>query len=227
MAQKTLYLLGSLASGSGFLGFQDGGSAPADALTSPMTGWETSAYVTAGTDNDAAEVDAQTERPNSSFAALNTSTHPGTPNNTLGNGWITAQAYTGDFAAANWTLGVMVRSNSGAFDGRLQMRWRVFRTASATGASPTEITSGAVISSQTTANLSTSTFTAVSATWACPGFSLQGERILTTCAIHTPTASTATFVFGTSKDVILGVGSNARIITSDFSLPEQIGGVHI
>jgi hypothetical protein len=212
MAVKNFYVLSSLAGTSAFQGLQEDGSAPSAAVTSPNTGW---AAGTTGTGNSS-EINAQTKRGTATFTSQSSSPKPTVPDNTNGNGFRTPNALSGDFPSGNWTLSIGVRSATAAYTGRFRFRWRVFRSANADASGYTEITSSTVVSSATTADLSTTTTTQVSVTWAAPAFVLSGEYLFFLLTAEVTSAGS-----GSTQDIILWVGSNSAVTTTDFTVAYQ------
>lgn len=165
----TLYLLNSTASGSNFGSLQFGGTAPSTETTG--TGWTVD---TVGSGNYARMAYA-TERASSTFSG--TAQPSGAPDNTLGDCWRSSSALSGDFATGVWTIAVPVIAVTAAAGQDGRVRVRLWRSTSATGASATEITSGAVAGTTVT-NLATgaeqlSTVTTASIT----GFTLANEYL--------------------------------------------------
>ena len=165
----TLYFLDSEASGSNFGSIQFAGSAPSTATTA--TGW-TVDTVAAG---NYALMTYGSERASSNFGS--TALPNAAPNNTTADCFRTTSTLSGDFATGVWTIAVPVIAVSAAAGQDGRVRVRLWRSTSATGASATEITSGAVTGTTVT-NLTTgaeqvSTVTTSSIT----GFSMTAEYL--------------------------------------------------
>lgn len=137
----TMYPTTNTASGSNFGDLQVGGSAPSTSTSS--TGW------TVGTTaaSNYSRMNFGTERLASTFG---TTAEPSSgPDNTLGDSF-RAGPFTGTFEAGDWSFAFAFRAvtAAGGQDGRVRVR--VWKSTSATGASPTEITSGATTLSSVT-----------------------------------------------------------------------------
>lgn len=204
MAPKTLYWQSALASGSGFHALVDGGAAPADAPFSPATGW----IIGTTPVGDMSALDSQTERATTAF---DTTLKPLPPDNALGNGARTPTALKGQFNAGNWTFPFGVRSDTAAYNGDIRFRIRVWRSANANGSGATEITTSTIIGASTTAGLSTSVTTTVTATWAAPAFILDNEYLFFTVACEVTNRTS----IGGTKDANLRLGMS-NIVTTNF-----------
>jgi hypothetical protein len=213
----TFHHLSSLAPGSNFYALQDGGTAPAPALFSPVAGWATATtgipFGDAANSGTASQLAQGTERAMSTFVTVSAA-HPDVPTNSVGNGWRTPTPIFGRFYAGAWTLPLRVRSQTAVMDGRFRARWRVFSSPNADGTGATELTSGPLLSPATTASLSTSADTVITTTWNAPQFDLATPNYLFfTVAIEITSAAT----ISSARDVNLLVGSS--IVTADFTVP--------
>lgn len=178
----TLYFLDSAASGSNFGQLQVGGSAPSTATTA--TGWTVD---TVGATNYALMAYAS-ERASSVFSG--TAQPAGNPDNSLGDCFRSTSTMSGDFATGVWTIAIPVIAVSAAAGQDGRVRVRLWKSANATGTSPTEITSGAVAGTTVT-NLATgaeqvSTVTTGSIT----GFSMANEYLFVQVAWEITGAAT-------------------------------------
>ncbi len=181
-AGTTLYFLDSTASGSNFGQLQFGGSAPSTATTA--TGWTVD---TVGSSNYALMAYGS-ERLSSTFSG--TAQPAGNPDNSLGDCFRSTSTLSGDFATGVWTIAIPVIAVSAAAGQDGRVRVRLWKSANATGTSPTEITSGAVAGTTVT-NLTTgaeqvSTVTTGSIT----GFSLANEYLFVQVAWEITGAAT-------------------------------------
>ena len=178
----TLYFRDSAASGSNFGQLQVGGSAPSTATTA--TGWTVD---TVGATNYALMAYAS-ERASSVFSG--TAQPAGNPDNSLGDCFRSTSTMSGDFATGVWTIALPVIAVSAAAGQDGRVRVRLWKSANATGTSPTEITSGAVAGTTVT-NLTTgaeqvSTVTTGSIT----GFSMTNEYLFVQIAWEITGAAT-------------------------------------
>lgn len=212
MATKAFYFLGSLASGSGFLAMQEDGTAPTAAELSPITRLSPASGSAIAATGEMADYWAQVGRAPAVFSAT---AAPLVPDNTNGNGGRIPTALTGTFAAGNWPISVSAIARTNNWNGRHRFRLRVFRSTSATGASPTEITTSTVITDTTSANVTQNATDTRTATWSAPGFSLTSEYLFFTLAMEVTTAGTT--VSG-GRDVNLYGGSGLSITTTDFTV---------
>lgn len=178
----TFYLLDSAASGSNFGQLQTGGSPPSTATTA--TGWTVD---TVASGNYALMAYAS-ERLSSTFSG--TAQPAGNPDNSLGDCFRSTSTMSGDFATGVWTIAVPVIAVSAAAGQDGRVRVRLWKSANATGTSPTELTSGAVAGTTVT-NLTTgaeqiSTVTTSSIT----GFSMANEYLFVQIAWEITGAAT-------------------------------------
>lgn len=199
MATKTFYLLNALASGSNHMDLQDGGTAPGTATTG--TGW-TVAKIAA---DRYARMDSQTERASGSFGTV--AQPDGAPDNTLGDCFRTPQL-NGDFAAGNWDFQfpVMAVSSGGDQDGAI--RFRLWKSANADGSGATEVTA-ATQQCSTVTNLTTSAEQISSLLFNPGAVSVANQYLFVQLAWRITGAGT--------RDVLLRIGSSARILTTDFT----------
>lgn len=179
----------------------------ADATSSPNVGW------TVGTGStNAADMDAGTKVASSAF------TGTGPPDGSLvtgtgsnGDHFRSTNKYTGSFASGNWVWhGVVIGvTNSGAQDGRIDVR--LFRGPNADGTGATEITAGKQTGSTIT-NLST-TQQDSTVTFNPGAFSVTDEYIFIQVAwVRTGAGGMST------TDVVFRYGTTAtRLISADFT----------
>lgn len=204
MAAKVFYHLSTKASGSNFMDMQDGGSAPSTATTG--TGW-----IVAKTAATAYSLMyATTKRATATFGG--TALPNANPDSTNGDCFRTPTALTGTFANANWSLklSVIAVDRGGSQDGNIRVR--VYKSANANGSSPTELT-GSTQTGGTVTNLATSAAQSTDVTWS-PGSSI----ILSNEYLFFQYAWTITGAGGfTNCDVLLIIGTNSSITTSDFA----------
>jgi hypothetical protein len=184
-----------------------------------------------------------TERAASTFDAT---TYPnGTIDNaTLFDCWRTQNAYTGDFASANWTVQGAMRAvtDGGTATGVLYVR--LFRSANTNGSSATEIT-GAAQASATSAAIATTADTNVTITFNPGAFSVTNEYLffqiawgrvgaggMTTSDVHFRTGSASgtgsqidtsafTWVETTGETIALGF-TDASTVQGSFSTVESV-----
>lgn len=200
---KTFYLTDALASGANHMVLQDGGSAPATARIT--TGWI--AGTTAPTVY--ARLDSQTERTAASQGA--TVQPDGNPDNTLGDCFRTSATITGSFASGNWTYSFPVQGetrSTSTHDGKLRVR--LYRSTSATGASPTEIGSAQVTTAY--ANLANSAAQTVTVTFNPGAISLTAEYLFFQIAHQLDGVGN-----NAGSDTHLTVGTDSKITTSAFT----------
>jgi hypothetical protein len=170
-------------------------------------GW----IVSTGSTNHS-EYQVGTERAATTFSG--TTVPDGTLDTTLKDAFRTTNAYTGDFASANWTFTFSVQADTtgGAQDGRV--RFRLIKAA-ADGSSATEITSAQQQASLVTNVDVAGTFE--SALTVNPGaFSVSGQYLFVQIAWERTGAGGMT-----SADIhfLTGTASNAgtRIVSSNFT----------
>ena len=206
MANKTFYLSVTTASNSNHHTLQDGGEAPSDARLT--TGWVVG---TEATMPRYGRMDSGTEC--AATAMLTTPVEPsGSPDNTLGDCFRSASVITGAFAGGNWAISAQVQGESratGTHDGRI--RFRVWRAVDATGASPSEITSG---STSTYTNLANSTAQTLTASAAASAITFTNEYLFLQIAHQQDGAGDHNLC-----DTHMCVGASNTLITTDYSLP--------
>lgn len=178
----TFYLLDSAASGSNFGQLQTGGSPPSTATTA--TGWTVDLVAS----SNYALMAYAAERASTTFSG--TAQPAGNPDNSLGDCFRSTSTMSGDFATGVWTIAVPVIAVSAAAGQDGRVRVRLWKSANATGTSPTELTSGAVAGTTVT-NLTTgaeqiSTVTTGSIT----GFSMANDYLFVQIAWEITGAAT-------------------------------------
>ena len=181
-AGTNLYLRDSTASGSNFGQIQVGGSAPSAATTT--TGWTVDTVAA----TNYALLDYGVERLSTTFSG--TAEPAGNPDNTLGDCFRSTNVMTGDFATGVWTITVPVIAVTGASGQDGRVRVRLWKSANATGTTPTEITAGAVVGTAVT-NLATGAEqTSVATTSSITGFSMTSEYLFVQIAWEITGAAT-------------------------------------
>lgn len=195
---KTFYGLGALSSGSDFLNLQDGGTAPTDASMSPVTGW------VQGT-NAVGRMANMNSQNSVAAASFSTTAAPSAPDNTIGNGFRTPSTLRGTFAAGNWTLGGAVQGGSSG--GQIRLRFDVYRSASATGASATRVTTSTLTgnSFQVVAGFTQTS----SVVWSAPSFSVDNEYIFVTVGIEVTSLD-----FAAGSSTTLRQNANTGFVTT-------------
>lgn len=207
-AAKTLYFMDTLQQ-AGY-GMQEGGTAPAPANFHGSTtgsGWQGGnvsqprfEWIDYFTQVSRTALDA-TEPAATILTGAN-----------AGNYFRPTNAYTGSFAAANWTLNVDFR---GTFAGRFTLRWHVWASTDPTGATNRRQLNASVIIGTTTTAALTTTSTNVPATWAAPAQTLTNEYLFFTPYVHITQAGT-----GTSQNMYLVKSSASRVLTPAFTAIE-------
>lgn len=195
---KTFYGLGALSSGSNFLNLQDGGTAPTDASMSPVTGWVQGTNAV----GRMANMDSQNSVAAASFS---TTAAPSSPDNTIGNGFRTPSTLRGTFAAGNWTLGGAVQG--GGNGGQIRLRFDVYRSTSATGASATRVTTS-TLTGNSFQPISGFTQTS-SVVWSAPSFSVDNEYIFVTVGIEVTSLD-----FAAGSSTTLRQNANTGFVTT-------------
>lgn len=224
MAVEVFYGLPSLQSGTDFLAMQQGGTAPTGATFSPATGFRGASTSTAPTVNHTSEMWSETTRAVASFDAT---AKPGAPDNTNGNAFRTPAAKTGNYPSGNWTITLDTIAITTGFNGRFRYDVRVYRSTSATGSSPTEITASTLTTTATAANVLVDNHIALSVTWAAPSITLSSEYLFFTVALEITSVPT---VAATNRDLILYQGTGTSVTTTNFSaggLVEYVGMIPI
>lgn len=212
-----LYQEGTFTSGR-LTTLQDGGTAPADGAYPSRTGWFV--YRSGGgvviQPGDSAEVLMRDEVTGSSSAVFSPETSnpkPQTPNSTIGNGWRSSNTYTGIFRAGQWSFNVVTRSYSAVANGTVRLRFRVWRSTSATGSGSAEITTGAV-TTNTVTYTDTTTPVTMSGSFTLPQTTLNNEYIFVTLALEVVTASGSG---GTSRAIEIRENPGSFMMTPVFS----------
>ena len=204
MATKTFYWLPDVAAGtSAFGSLQDGGNAPAptDANSQFKVG------VTAA--GNYAKYFRNTQRQAADF---NTTVQPdGLIDNVHGDCLRTQNAYTGSFAAGNWTISFGLRPNTVHVGTTATLRARIFRSKDPGGARAVELTASPLA----TANFDGSNTSAQSlnVTWSPGAFSLSGEYLFFELTLNITGAgnlTTYTWAIQTGPAI-------SQITTTDFS----------
>lgn len=214
MAAKTFYLKDALASGSNYLSLQDGGVAPAQAMTS--TGWRVG---TIGT-NRYNLMDSQTE-----VVVLtgDTSGKPASnPDNTIGDCFRSENTLYGIFEATAWTIAIQVIGETqatGTQDGRL--RYDIWKSSNADGSSPTKLTS-AVLQSSAYTNLANSVYQTLSITWTPSDIIQFANEYLFIQVAHQITGAGN----NAQCDCHIAVSSSSKITTSDFIAAPDVRVTH-
>jgi hypothetical protein len=204
MATKTFYWLPDVAAGtSAFGSLQDGGSAPAPSDQNSSFKVGTTAA------GNYAKYFRNTQRQAADF---NTSVQPdGVIDNVHGDCLRTQNAYTGSFAAGNWTISFGLRPNTVHVGTTATLRARMFRSKDPGGAGAVELTASPLV----TANFDGSNTSAQSlnVTWSPGAFSLSGEYLFFELALNITGAgnlTTYTWILQTGAAV-------SQITTTDFS----------
>lgn len=115
------------------------------------------------------------ERASTAFGG--TAQPAGDPDNSTGDCFRSTSALTGDFATGVWTITVPVIAVTGASGQDGRVRVRIWKSSNATGTSPTEITSGAVVGTTVTDLTTGAEQTSVATTSSITGFSLSAEYL--------------------------------------------------
>lgn len=207
MAVKAFYVKGTLASGVGATGpfsLQDGGSTSSFPLTTQrfIPGTFTSGYAT-----------MQTSAPASTFTST---VQPASPLGTE-DSFRSESPISGVFVAGLWSFAVHAISVNANYNGTGKVRFRLWKSANANGASATEITTS--VAEGTVGNLTTaaSSPTSFSSTFPTVAFSNQYLFLQVGFQIVSATGNTA------NSDVAIITG-NSAIQTSNF-LPSYAGTV--
>jgi len=174
VATKTFYVLATTGTSPDWCGsLQEGGSAPTGANS--LYGWQvakTAANNFFRGRLGATGMSATTQ--GTSF--LDSQTGPqlgtGSGNTTASDFFNSPVAYTGTFAAGNWTFAWNFRSSAATHSG--QIRMRVWASTSDTGASARELTSATQAGTIITLNSTTADFNS-SITWNAPSITLNNE----------------------------------------------------
>lgn len=127
-----------------------------------------------------------------------------------GNYFRSPNAYTGSFAAGNWTLNMDLR---GTAESDVAIRWHVWASTDPQGATnQRQLTSAPVVGSTITATLSTTTLNNSAATWAALAQLVNNEFLF-----FTPYLNMISVGGGTARYVNLVKASTSRVLTPAFS----------
>lgn len=213
MPIKTYYLLDSTASGSSGGSLQDGGAAPTAALTT--TGWTVGKTAA---NNYSPQVYGTTQAAGTFGATdnLNTASAP-----LATNFWRSQNPLIGNFAAGTWAFTFNFRTGtgsqtttSGSQVGRLNIK--LFKSPNANGtanATVVELSGGAKLTGSNTAAMSSNTTDYFSnVTWSAPAINLYNEYLFISAQWETITAGS-----GNSNQVVFRVGSQANVVTTNFT----------
>lgn len=210
MPQKTFYHLWDSANPA----MQDGGTPPADAADD-ATGW------TPGNSSGNAALNTSSfgaldnTRARNSFGADSASV-PDVPGSPASNYIRSPTPLTGSFASAAWSLSFRLVNTVATWNGQGRVKYRVWRSANADGSGATEITSGAQVTGATSGAWGVNVSKVVTGTFTPAAFSVSGEYIFITWAFQITTAGTGST---NSRQIMVGVGSAANLITSDLVVP--------
>lgn len=188
---------------------QDGGTPPAASTTG--TGWVVNQKATGQSciQNGGSKV-ARTD------SQWGTTLQPSAaPSQTIGDCWRSENTYTGTFANTDWVVACYVRSVTAAYDGRLKLAFRLWRSTNANGTGAVELTSGRVVSAATTGNLSTSADSSISFTSWAPGASIifNNEYLFMNWGVEVTSNGSSN-----SMDVLFRAGSGeTSLITPSFT----------
>jgi len=202
VAVKSLYFKDVAPTGaSTSLSLQDGGTAPAGALTT--TGWTVGKIAS----TNMSSMLARTKRATGTF-----STSDQIPTFAAASAWRSENAISGVFANTNWSLAFRIRASVvSAQTGSVKVR--IWKSANADGSSATQLTS-AVVTGTTTAVLSTSASATSTVTWAPGGtVTLTNEYLWVQCEWNIVVASGSN-----TGDAVFYVESASVITTPDFVL---------
>jgi hypothetical protein len=204
MATKTFYWLPDASAGTSAHGsLQDGGSAPvaSDANSQFKVGTDAS--------GNYAKYFRNTQRQPADF---NSTVQPdGNIDNIHGDCLRSQNAYTGYFAAGNWTISFGLRPSNTHVGTTAALRARIFRSKDPGGANATELTASPLATSSFDG--SNTTAQSINVTWNPGAFSLQGEYLFFELALDiTGAGNTLNYTW------ILQTGPNiSQILTTDFS----------
>src|SRR2546427_3148722 len=135
--------------------------------------------------------------------------------------WRTNSVYTGVFSAGTWYSSASVISVTAGLSGAGNLRWRIWRSSSFSGASATEITkfsNNSCLIGSTFTNLTTTVAQSSSASTQVASFSVSGEYLFLSTAYQIRTASG-----NASADVLFRMGpitdltNGSHLVTSAFS----------
>ena len=199
---KTFYLLNSVAAGSSYGSLQDGGSVT---TATTATGWTvgTTAATAYANQNYASKVAA------GSFGAT---AQPAAAPANAGECWRSTLAYTGSFEAGTWTVKLSVIAVANTASGAGKLRVRLWKSASATCATPVEVTPSGAVATGAWSNLTTSTAQNLSLTFTTTQFACAAEYLFLEVACEIDTASG-----NAAADVLVRIdGTNSVITTPQF-----------
>ena len=177
MAIKTFYLLNTTATAPLWGGsLQDGGSAPAGALsTFGGTAGKVSPASTPYTRIRPGSTAIATGNQGISWIDGTSGPLAGTGSGVLaGDSFGTSSTYTGTFAAGNWTFSFGMRTGAATHSGR--WRCQVWASVNQNGSSARKLTSATLLGSIVTMNATGTTFVS-SVTWAAPAITLTNEYL--------------------------------------------------
>lgn len=218
---ESFYFLPTLAGTTTHLAIQENGSAPTAGLFSPSnTGWVGAGGQSVVTATHMSDMDSQVVRTVGLFDAT---VKPTGIDTTLGNAFRTPLPKTGNYPASNWVINLAAMAQASAFNGTFRFRVRVYADNDDTGASPRELTTTALLTNISTANLSLTVSQSLSVTWAAPEIVLEGEYLFFAVACDIRTAGTT--VNG-GREIHLYKGSGSVITTPDFvpvTLKQMVG----
>lgn len=198
MAAKTFYLADVAVSGFGTLTETDPGAATTN------TGW----VVGKTAAGNFSKLLYGTERLANTFSTTNGLTTPATP--ASGDSWRSTNTINGSFANANWTLTFAVRAITSAGTQRGRINVRIWKSANATGASGTQLTS-AILTGGILAGISTSADNTTAVTWSPGGtVTLTNEYLFVQCQWEITTA-------GGANGCDIDFRTTATVVTSDFT----------
>jgi hypothetical protein len=175
MATKTFHLLNTTAAAPNWFGsLQDGGSAPAAALS--VFGWTVAKSSTVYWRARIGATARATVAAATSYIDSTTAPAAGTGSGatTAGDSFISPSAYIGEFSAGNWSFSFGMRTGAATCTGRI--RCQVFASQNANGSGARELTTTALQGSQVTMNATGTTF-ASTVTWAAPAITLDNEYL--------------------------------------------------
>lgn len=132
--------------------------------------------------------------------------------------------FTGSIPADVWDFQLALRSNGGATAPSVRGRWRVFRGAASNASGAVELTSGAIIGTET-GSTATATTANAPATWSAPQVDLDNEYLFFSFALE---ARSNLGVTGANfRDYAVAEAPASRIIIPDLGPIEVVGMVMI
>lgn len=211
MAAINYWHLAGKQAGTNFQAMQQDGAAPATAAYTAATGWIMSSTSSGNTD----EFFSQTERAANTFGADSTSL-PGAPNNTNGNGFVIPTALTGTFEAGQWQFNFNSRSITAVWtNGVVAFKVGVYRSSAQTGTSPTLIgNTTPFVTPDSPAHALVNTLYLTTGLYDLPEFELNNEFLIFTVACKVVTAATGS---GTTRDVNFAISNSAVFLTTNFT----------